>query len=63
LNYRKRADTLIEIFEMRQNDTASVLWKCMVDDLGAGTTFHDVCSGGSVPTFDSTWGHVKNIYR
>lgn len=41
----------------------STLWTYTVDDLGVGTTFADACVSGPVPTTNSTWGHIKTLYR
>jgi len=61
-------NTAVEKFGFRQGAAPSGYsgtnaWVWQVDNLGVGQTFDEACTGAPVPTFNSTWGRVKTLYR
>lgn len=61
-------NSAVEKFGFRQGATPSGFsgannWVWQVDNLGVGSTFDEACAGAPVPTFNSTWGKLKTIYR
>jgi len=57
------ASHFVSAFALRQSSTGTgTVWTFNVDNIMVGTTFDDLCPNPT-PTRQSTWGHVKSIYR
>lgn len=50
-------------FGLRQSNTGGAAFIYHVDNISVGTSFADACNGYPTSTVETTWGHLKTIYR
>ena len=53
----------ISTFALRQATPTTGSVNQVIDNLGVGTTFDTACTSDPTPARNSTWGHIKTVYR